>query len=374
MSTQGDARKRENYERLKVADNFFAERYSSEYYPNGVVRLKRVTHRTPSFPGTEFAMESIRIKNPEELSRVKLQLDYLAARLGWRELGEHIETVREQLEQRAKLDEKALTIVEQYPDAVIEMIKTLDKILSRKELDIEDIPLVRRFTEALMGALQGKKASMVNLNIDLINRLGKETDPRGITELLKLLQEYELPQLTSVTGIITDRLQKIGLLEAQIQNELTYEIKGKNSIHNQLAEALWILDDKYWLLSSNKSLQNFLGERYEKKGKMARPDFICADFEKTLVIVEIKRPSVEVQREHIDQLEEYIIMANDFTEYEERIGFLVAKSISPDLSRLVKHRPLLKFKSYTEIVKECRTRYKQYLDVVEKRCMHTGDS
>ncbi len=367
MSAQKTRTKRRNYERLKVADNFYTERYSSQYYPSGVLRIKRVTLRTPSFPNSNFAMESVRIRTPEELSKVKLQMDFLAKKLGWKELKEHIETLREQLEKRAKLDPEALKLVEQYPEVVIEMIKTLDKILGKKELAIEDIPLVRRFTETLLNALFGKKALMINLNLDLINRLGKETDPRGIMELLKLLEEYELPQLTSVTGIITDRLQKLKLLEAQIQNERAYEIKGKNSIHNQLAEALWILDDGYWLLSSNKPLQNFLGIEYEKNKKLKRPDFICADFEKTLVIVEIKRPSLEVKREHIDQLEEYVIMASDFMDYKKRIGFLIAKSIPPELARIVKHRPLIEFKSYTRVIRECRTRYKQYLDAVEKR-------
>lgn len=367
MPTQTAQTTRMNYERLKVVDNFYTERYSNEYYPNGVIRAKRVTRRTPSFPDSDFAMESVRIKNPEELSKLKLQLDYLAGKLGWKELKEHIETVREQLEKRAKLDPRALKLVEQYPEAVIEMIKTLDKILGKKKLSIEDIPLVRKFTETLLSALFGKKALMISLNLRLINRLGKETDPRGITELLKLLEDYKLPQLTSVTGIITDRLQKLKLLEAQIQNERAYEIKGENSIHNQLAEALWILDDRYWLLSSNRSLQKFLGEKYEKKGSTKRPDFICADFERTLVIVEIKRPSLKVKREHIDQLEEYVITASDFQEYGKRTGFLIAKRIPTDLARIVKHRPLIKFKSYTQVIKECRTRYRQYLDAVEKR-------
>ena len=140
-----------------------------------------------------------------------------------------------------------------------------------------------------------------------------------------------------------------------------------HAIHNQLAEALWILDDRYWLLSSNKPLQNLMGETYETKKRKKRPDFICADFEKTLVIVEIKRPSLKVERKHIDQLEEYIIMASDFQDYDEKIGYLIAKKISTELKRLLKHRPLIKFKSYTQVVKECRTRYKQYLDAVEKR-------
>jgi hypothetical protein len=367
MAPKKTQTQRKNYERLKVCDNFFTERYSSEYYPSGVIRVKRVTLRTPSFSDSNFAMESVRIKTPEELDKVKHQIDYLAQRLGWKELAEHIETVREQLEKRTQLDPRALKLVEQYPEAVIEMVKTLDKILGKRELTIEEIPLVRKFTDTLLNALLGKKELMIDLNLNLVKRLGKETDPRGITELLKLLEEYELPQLTSVTGIITDRLQKLKLLEAQIQNEKTYEIKGKNSIHNQLAEALWILDDRYWLLSSNKPLQNLLGKTYEKKKSGKRPDFICADFEKTLVIVEIKRPSLKVERKHIDQLEEYIIMASDFQEYEEKIGYLVAKKISKELRRLLNHRPLIKFKSYSQVIKECRTRYKQYLDAVEKR-------
>lgn len=82
------------------------------------------------------------------------------------------------------------------------------------------------------------------------------------------------------------------------------EIKGINSIQNQIARSMWIIDDKYWLLQANQPLTSFLKKQYPKgaEDERRRPDFICVSNEYTLVIVEIKRPSHEMTMDDIVQI------------------------------------------------------------------------
>ena len=65
------------------------------------------------------------------------------------------------------------------------------------------------------------------------------------------------------------------------------------------------------LLPSNKSLRDFIGESMEKEDKKynkKRPDFVCVDHDNKTIILEIKRPSVELKKEEIDQAVLYLRM------------------------------------------------------------------
>lgn len=257
-------------------------------------------------------------------------------------------------------------LVEQYPNTSIAFLKAFDEVYQGK-LEIEDFPLVQDFVKTVLQSLSGKQKSMVDLQLDVLGRLSKEKRPEGMQRLLKLLEQYELPQLTSVTSIITDRLQKLRVFEAEIQNEKAYEIKGPNSIHNQLKESLWIIDDSYWLLRSNEPLTSFLHKKFSK-GKPEerdRPDFICSTLEGKLVIVELKRPGHKIGQKDVTQLQNYLITADDFKEYGDKTGFIIGKSIEPRVQKIVKQIPIIHFVSYSSLVEECNRRYQQYLDAIK---------
>jgi hypothetical protein len=357
MPTQ--SKKSYELERVDIVKKFFLQSWYDHYRGYNIIKLKRLTR-----VGDDFTYHTVRVRNPEELATVKTALDYLSGKIGWQELPSHLAKLQEELEKQKKIDPEIVKLVEQYPRASIEVLKAFDKIFKGK-VDIEDLPIITEYMETILGSLQGKQKSMIELQLELIEKLGTE-DEKGKKRLLKLLEQYRLPQLTSVTSVITDRLQKLALFDKHIQTDDTYEIKGKNSIHNQLARALWILDDRYWLLRSNQTLTNQLGKSYEKQERNKRPDFICADFEKRLVIVEIKRPSISVKRKHINQLEDYLVLADEFKNYDEKQGFLIAQNIKPHLRKNLDLKPNISFRSYVDVVDQCKTRYKEYLDAINK--------
>ena len=213
---------------------------------------------------------------------------------------------------------------------------------------------------------------MTETKIELFKQLNKEKSPEGIKNLTRLLEKHDLPQLTSVASIIMDRLQRIKYLKATIEEETAYELKGEDSVHNQLANSLWIIDDSYWLLYANKTLATFLDKECNSstsKYERERPDLICATDNSRLVIVELKRPSHEIEQKDIQQLQNYLITADQFRgspSYSPKTGFLIGKQISPHNQKFVDQIPSLKFKPYLQLVEECERRYEEYMRAIKE--------
>ena len=355
----------EEHQREKVVDRFFIEKYKSEFFPDGVIQLKRLT-RGPTIRESEFYYQSVKIKNPEELNRVKAYLDFFAAQHNWQELPPLLEEIVEQLRQ-GRIDPEVENLVRQYPEASISMLRAFDNVF-QGNLNEEDLPLLESFIETATDTLQNRQRDFIEIQLDLLNRLSSEESVNGIQRLLRLLGQYSLPQLTSIATILTDRLQRLQIFEAQIQNENAYEIRGENSIHNQLLKSLWILDDSYWLLHSNEPLYNFLGQEITNSSpeERQRPDFVCANDTNRLIIVEIKRPSHQVQQRDINQLQNYLATVDSFQQFPEKRGYLVARSISDRYRTIVDDIRSIEFISYAQLVDNCNRRYREYIQAIER--------
>jgi len=371
MSSQTEEWKKVLERTTIVKKAFYIRAEASNYHPDGILKLYRKTRNPPKVVPNAFTYQAVRIKNPEEFSNVKLALDWLAGKLNWKELPALLEDFKKQLEkQHEEASPEQIKLVQQYPEFAASILKTFNKVY-HGHLEPDDLPMINNFIEASLSSLAGQAKNMLENKIELFNKLNKETRPEEIQKLTKLLDIYNVPQLTSVTSIITDRLQKLKLLEATIQNEKAYEIKGKDSVHNQLTSALWILDDSYWLLHSNESLKHFLDKEciipHEEEG--LRPDFICASDKSTLVIIELKRPSHEITMKDINQLQAYIVTADNYKgDFSSKQGFIVAKSISSHYQKILKDTTQrMEFKSYVQLIDDCKRRYQEYLDALEKQ-------
>lgn len=362
-----------NYQKKQIAHleivprKFYAEAYIDTPNPHGAMRLYRVTRAPSSPPKSDFAYQSVRIKTPEELAKVRPILDFLSGKLGWEKLPPMLETLEKKLKQEEPFDPELKKIVTQYPRAAMSVLKAFDTIY-HGDIEIEDFDLISDYMKTALQSLLGKQVVMVNLMTDMINKLGEEKTPEGIQKLLRLMEEHTLPEITTVASIITSRLQRLRIFETSIQKENAYEIKGVNSIQNQIACSMWIIDDAYWLLHANEPLTGFLKKQYPEatKDEKRRPDFICVSNEHTLVIVEIKRPNHEMTMDDINQIQNYLATIEEHRpEFATRIGFLIGKTMSAHLQKILDKITNVKFKPYTRLVDECKRRYRQYLDVLE---------
>jgi hypothetical protein len=351
-----------------VHRKFYAEAYKDTPNPYGVLRLYRVTRASSKPPQSEFAYQSVRIKSPEELAKVRPVLDYLSGKLGWEKLPPMLEELEKKLKEEKFFDPELKRIISQYPRAAVSLLKMFDEVY-HGDIEIEDFDLISDYMKTALQSLLGKQTVMVDLMTNMITKLGEEKTPDGIQKLLKLMEEHTLPEITTVASIITSRLQKLRIFEASIQNENAYEIKGVNSVHNQIAHAMWIIDDAYWLLHANEPLTRFLKKEYPKATEEERrkPDFICVSNEYTLVIVEIKRPSHVMTIDDVDQIQDYLATIKEHRpEFVTREAYLVGKTMSSHLQTILENIKNVKFKPYTKLVDDCKRRYQQYLEALEK--------
>lgn len=208
---------------------------------------------------------------------------------------------------------------------------------------------------------------------ELLTKAGRGIEAeQAVQQLAGFMQDWNLGQVTSLLSILRTRLHTIDTFDKMIHNDATYEIMGPNSIHRILERSMWLIDDKYWIVQSNHSLREFIGAELEKQDKeyeRRRPDFACAMHgTETLVLIEIKRPSLELNRKELDQIEDYRLIARKYTgkkRYSNVKAYLVGKRISDDLRERAKGRGIVLW-TYDDLLYSCRNRYQEYLKIVER--------
>ncbi len=258
------------------------------------------------------------------------------------------------------IPEEILEFIQKFPDFTKKLI-SLD--LENKKLE-EILEVMNMTADAI--SVSGDRFRIAFQ--ELLGKISKE-EPKSMMELSDLMEKYNLNQLTSLLNIVKSRLQTIETFEQMIHNDKTYEIRGDKSVHRVLENSMWLVDDKYWIVSSNKSLRDFIGvgmEKEDKKYKSKRPDFVCVDHDNKIIILEIKRPSVELKKEEIDQAVLYLRMIKKYHSQKKPVEvYLIGNTISEEARDIAELMPTIKLQTYQEFLEKCRARYKQYLNIVE---------
>ncbi len=206
---------------------------------------------------------------------------------------------------------------------------------------------------------------------ELVAKIGQEKQPaKAMLELSEFMNQWNLIQVTSLLGILRTRLQTIETFEEMIHNDKTYELAGDKSIHRVLEKSMWLIDDDYWIVASNKSLRKFIGDELAEKHSIyakKRPDFACASFGNKLILIEIKRPSVELTKTELDQIEDYLMVIRKYKAhvYSPIEAYLVGNTISEEARERAELRKGLELMTYQDLLEKCRARYTEYLRIVE---------
>jgi hypothetical protein len=194
----------------------------------------------------------------------------------------------------------------------------------------------------------------------------KDEGTANVQSLDEVLSDWSLSQATSVLRETRRRLAMIELLRESLQNEKTFEIQGDHSIHSILEQDLWLLDESYWMIQSNKTLKTFIGDklskddakRYEKK----RPDFVCGTLGSELILVELKRPKHELTKDDLNQLEEYLAISEKYsTKIRSYRAYLMGSSISDEVKTYLRYRRGFTVLNYWEVLDATEKRYKEFL-------------
>ena len=289
----------------------------------------------------------------------------LAPFLGWRTAADIAGAVAMRNQERDRLGEDLSLAATANPALIPEILKNLklDKI------DEEDLPQLGKSIADIAQILFGIDDSHRKAIQQLIKKLPAQGE-KAIGQLSELMEELTIGQITVVTSEVQRRVGFLRLFRDRVLDDRTYEISGANSIHRLLEQAMWIVDERYWLMHSNQQLRNIVTKALvdaDTKYKLKRPDFVCGTVDKRLIIIEIKRPSHVLSVDDLNQLERYVVLCDEYhTEHTSFEAYLVGNKSSDDLKRTLKVRgSSFRVRTYTDLISDTERRYKRYLDALE---------
>lgn len=304
------------------------------------------------------------ITKPGHWDQIKAIIDSnFTTLLGWETTEKIIKGLESKIEENRTT--AANSAIEQHPQLLKDIISSIDVDSFSKK----DINSLAETMGEIGDILSGANSQFREAFLSIIKKLPKQKQ-RALEDLDNLLKTWELHVITNVSQHVKSRLELIDLFEERVQDPKTFEINGDNSIHRILERAMWLVDEKYWLMISNKTIRTFIGGELStsdrKKYGSKRPDFVCGTVGDQLIILELKRPSHELTIEDLNQLETYVTLAEKYKTFTSCRAYIVGAKASEDLLKRIKHRSAsFKILYYSDIITNVRLRYKEYLDSVE---------
>jgi hypothetical protein len=306
------------------------------------------------------------LPNPQQWMEIRQYVEELYPVVGWKIPKTQVEQVKQRLKTGKSIDASLQELVNQYPDLLTKLGKALDP----KNIAKRDVPDLVNALVQQADLLSKGTAGFRESYVAVLKKLPIQPK-KAFEQLENLLENWSLQQITSVAQTIKSRIETLELFRTQIKNERTFEIRGDNSIHRILENAMWMIDERYFLLKSNKSLREFIGEEMSKRDKnrygKKRPDFVCGSVGERLIIIELKRPSKVLNIEDLNQLETYLTVVESYaTKYRSHEAYLIGNKQDDDLIKRSKYRSsIFRILTYTDLIDATETRYQEYLKHIQ---------
>ncbi len=245
----------------------------------------------------------------------------------------------------------------------------LQKDVNRK---IETLPEFKRkfaqiaFERVLSkfyGESEEKISTVVSVVLDAFERNEywvvlkniENADHSDVSIFADALTEFGLVDIALIAQQAQSRLHFLDEVEKLISDSNTLE----KSIHQTLEKNLWVFGSEYSLMSSNRTLSaistDLINKKYDNAESRKRPDlFLAQDVHRRHLLIEFKRPSETITREHESQALRYrdhlnTILHNKLIHIMV-IGGKVDKTISSQ-----NERADVELLSYKDILSNART-------------------
>ncbi len=265
--------------------------------------------------------------------------------------------------QKISQETQLLDVIAKYPDFLRNLPEHID-ILALPE------PQKKAFAQFLSTGGEIAKSVIGKLSTQPI---------ADVEDFSKLLEALQLSTINSLVTHVTGRISFIDMFEQKIHDDASYEKRGPESIHNLLRANMWLVDRNYTVLHDDETLRNIILTQWDKKmeGKTGetRPDFLCMtdglhqkEGYKELVIIEIKRPSVKIKMEHIQQIMGYKTALQEHSGMQPAsfTCYIVGREIDHDLRMSPLTGSGFITKTYTDFIGDARKFYHDYLEIVAK--------
>lgn len=267
---------------------------------------------------------------------------------------------------KPKLEE---SIKAEYHSEVNLMRARLQKDVNRQ---IETLPeYKRKFAEnafervirKFYGESEEKIRTVVSVVFDALERNEywvvlksiEESDHSDISIFAEALTEFGLVDIALIAQQAQSRLRFLDEVENLISNPKTLE----QTVHKALEKNLWVFGNEYSIMSSNKSLSSIItdliNKKYKNEDSRKRPDlFLACDINRRHLLIEFKRPSETIKREHESQALEYRDHLNTVLHNKAIHIMVVGGNIEKTISSQ-NERNDVQLLSYKDILSNART-------------------
>jgi ribosomal protein L40E len=250
------------------------------------------------------------------------------------------------------------------PKAIAQLIGSLNLA----DANPEELPRLGEAIAEIAAVLVGMDEERLRAIEKIIKKLPEQGE-KALKELAGLMEELTVGQIAAVASEVTRRVGLLNTFKERCLDDRTYEIRGEGSIHRLLEQAMWIVDEHYWLMFSNSQLRTIVVKQLEKddeKHKLERPDFVCGAVDKKLIIIEIKRPSHTLTVADYVQLVRYVVLCDKYDDDHSSVeAILVGQKRSDELlGHLKAVGGRVKVKTFTELIADTERRYKDYLEAL----------
>jgi len=354
------------YERKKEEKGMYEVTLYKSWWSDKDMSLRAYTIDNETFKNRRTFI----IKNLDDYEAIRDAIENrFTEKLKWKIKG-HISKIKIDSEDIENIKK----IVETSPKTGLEFVKEITKFIGRRKEEGADLNFLKDLSTVIFDISDKVDSRIFESLKCLIPKLAAEKK-EDIESFNSLLGEYGLRDINTLTQMITQRLKAIKFFDELVTDDSTKEMSDNKleSMHYFLEQNMWILDEKYEWFLSNRQLKTLIKQglakkyaKYEKK----RPDFALAhEDEKNLIIAEIKRPSHSLSLEDMNQLMRYRTLAEKHMgkQFNNFRAYLIGRQMNADLRSNKRSLPWLEVITYTSITSAARKRYREFLDVLEKK-------
>jgi hypothetical protein len=234
--------------------------------------------------------------------------------------------------------------------------------LVEKILDLQNLATLSKESFEALNRLALKVYAVQGRHLDTILEKLSSASEHEFVQFAALLRDMRLGQVATLATLIRQKLAIISLFRTLTSAQDTRE----GAIHEVIENNIWIANKRYEIVASDETLARYLAENAAVDPDLKkRPDLIVkrVPYEQRVVVIELKRPDIQLHARHIGQVLEYRDIIQQYRPNLQGIDcylFGYAKSKGFSGSRDVTIR------TYSELVTELEDEYREYLRVLDE--------
>jgi hypothetical protein len=261
---------------------------------------------------------------------------------------------------------KAKTALAEDPRLLLTVAETL-AASPLAELDLASLGDVRERIATLAGEVEDARRVATRDAIENVS----EDRTTGTQQLARLIEDQAYGEPIAANLELRRRVGVLELLKDRLYDARSYKVVNhRSAIHSLLERAVWIFDERYWLLGDNKELRVALDRAAAAKDRpytKKPPDFVCAVNDGHLLIASVKSPQNELSVADLDQLERQVTTCRGLAAFDSFEAILVGESLSEELKATLDLRDVsFKVKTYAQLLDEPLRRYSARLKALSR--------